>query len=236
MIAQVDKSVQRTRMAHQLPEIVRAFHEGTEELSEAAIERALGIARAGQQPGGLTGLLRRFGNQNFSFAGTSFREIREIVRCVAPEPGKLFCDAGAGYGHMVFYLACVTDCRVRAIEIVPQRCAAMRRTQRRLGLTDLEIMQGDALVADYDDVDYLFLNNPFFPGLAREFVGGLAVSGKAGMIVIAINNIVDALREDAAFTELDVETEIPNYRFGVFRLGGPPRRRLKQFKQPGRAS
>ena len=218
-------------MTHHLPGIVRAFHEGTEELSEAVIERALRIARAGQQPGGLTSLLRRFGNQNFSFAGTSFREIREIVRCVALEPGKLFCDAGAGYGHVVFYLACVTGCRVRAIEIVPQRCAAMLRTQRQLGLVDVDVIHGDALAASYQDVSYLFLNNPFFPDLARQFVRKLVVSGAAGLTVIAINNIVDVLRDNTAFTELKVEADIPNYRFGVFRL-----RHLAQVKARTRAA
>jgi hypothetical protein len=35
--------------------------------------------------------------------------------------------------------------------------------------------------------------------------------------VIAMNNIVDAFRKDGAFTEIDVEVDIPNYRSGMFR-------------------
>ncbi|WP_426442932.1 hypothetical protein [Bradyrhizobium genosp. P] len=132
---------------------------------------------------------------------------------------------------MVFYLACVTNCRVRAIEIVPQRCAAMLRTQRQLGLTDVDVIHGEALAANYQDVSYLFLNNPFFPDLARQFVRKLAASGAAGMTVIAINNIVDALRDHAAFTELKVDVDIPNYRFGVFRI-----RHLAQVKAQTRAA
>jgi hypothetical protein len=38
--------------------------------------------------------------------------------------------------------------------------------------------------------------------------------------VIAMNNIVDGFRRDGAFTEIEVEVDIPNYRFGMFRLKG----------------
>ena len=62
---------------------------------------------------------------------------------------------------MVFYGACVAACRFRAIEILPIRCAAMRRTARRLGLNNVDIVEGDALTQNYDDVSYLLLNSPF---------------------------------------------------------------------------
>ena len=205
-------------MASRPTDIIRAFHDGKAELSEQMIERALQISPAQQAAANLTALLRRFGNHNFAFANTTFHEVREILRCLDPQPGQLFCDAGAGYGHMVFYVACVTACRVRAIEIVPRRCAAMLQTGRHLGIANVDIVQADALAQGYGDVSYLFLNNPFFPDRATQFVAKLAVSGAPGMTVIAINNIVDALRGNAAFKERDVEADIPNYRFGIFRL------------------
>lgn len=167
----------------------------------------------------LAGLLHRFGNQHFAFARTSFDELREIFRVVDPEPGALFCDAGAGYGDVVFYAACVSACRLRAIELVPDRCTAMRRTRRRLGLTakHVAIVQGDASSFDYDDVAYLFLNNPFFPNVAARFVATLSASANPDLTVIAINNIVDALRADKGFAEIETGAAIPAYRFGVFR-------------------
>lgn len=202
-------------------DIIRDFHAGKAKLSERTIERTLRITPPRQPAANLATLLHRFGNQNFAFANTSFLEIREIVRCVDPQPGQLFCDAGAGYGHMVFYLACVTACRLRAVEILPLRCAAMKRTEGRLGITGVDIVQADALAQDYSDVRYLFLNNPFFPERATKFVGRLAATGSPGMTVIAINNIVDSLRSHAAFGELDIDADIPNYRFGIFRLKPP---------------
>jgi hypothetical protein len=204
--------------------IVRKFHEGSAEATDSILERALWIAPGDEKRGGeLPELLQRFGNQNFSFfGGTPFQEVREIFRAIDPQPDEVFCDAGAGYGHVVFYGACVAPCRFRAIEILPVRCAAMRRTAQRLGLTNVEIVEGDALTQDYDDVSYLLLNSPFFPDIATQFIAKLTASRNRQLTVIAMNNIVDAFREDGAFTEIDIEVDIPNYRFGVFCPAGRP--------------
>jgi hypothetical protein len=67
-------------------------------------------------------------------------------------------------------------------------------------------------------VSYLLLNSPFFPDAAAQFIGKLTMSRHRLMTVIAMNNIVDTFRKDGAFTEIEVEVDIPNYRFGMFRL------------------
>jgi hypothetical protein len=200
-------------------EIVREFHEGAAKAIDSILERALRIAPGSEKRAGeLPALLHRFGNQNFTFEGTSFHEIREIFRAINPQPDELFCDAGAGYGHVVFYGASVAPCRFRAIEILPVRCAAMLRTARSLGLNNVDVVQGDALTQNYDDVSYLLLNSPFFPDVAGQFIAKLKASRNRRQTVIAMNTIVGTFRDDAAFTEIDVEADIPNYRFSVFRL------------------
>jgi precorrin-6B methylase 2 len=202
--------------------IVRKFHARTVEATDLILERALQIEPVDEKRADeLPALLQRYGNQNFSFfSGTPFHEVREIFRAIRPQPNEVFCDAGAGYGHVVFYGASVTACRFRAVEILPVRCAAMRRTAEQLGLTNVEIVEGDALTQNYDDVSYLLLNSPFFPDVAPQFMGKLAKSRAALTTVIAMNNIVGAFRQHEAFTEIDMEVDIPNYRFGVFRLKG----------------
>jgi precorrin-6B methylase 2 len=200
--------------------IVRKFHEGSAEATDSILERALRITPGDEdRDGALPALLQRYGNQNFSFfGGTPFHEIREIFRAIRPKPHEVFCDAGAGYGHVVFYGACVVACRFRSIEILPVRCAAMRRSAQRLGLTNVDIVEGDALTQNYEDVSYLLLNNPFFPEVAAQFIDKLKMSRNRLTTVIAMNNIVDAFREDGGFTEIDIAVDIPHYRFGLFCL------------------
>jgi predicted RNA methylase len=197
-------------------QIVQQFHAGGV-AADRALEQALGIARSRESRSpSLAALLHRFGNQNFTFEAAPFHALREIFRAVRPKPGELFCDAGAGYGHAVFYGACVAGCRFRAIEILPARCNAMQRTARRLGLGTVEIVQGDALQQNYADVRYLLVNSPFFPPVARRFIAHVAQAREAPLTVIALHNIVESFRSAAEFTEVAVEVDIPRYYFGVF--------------------
>ena len=93
----------------------------------------------------------------------------------------------------------------------------MQRTARRLGLDNVEIVQGDALQQSYADVGYLLVNSPFFPPVARRFIDDLAQARKAPLTVIALHNIVESFRSAADFTEVAVEADIPSYHFGIFR-------------------
>jgi hypothetical protein len=97
----------------------------------------------------------------------------------------------------------------------------MIRTGRRLGFEHIEIIRGDALAQSYQDVDYLFLNNPFFPDLAQRFIDQLAAARQQPLTVIAMHNIVELLRGNAAFAETEIGADIPNYCFGVFVLKQP---------------
>ncbi len=197
--------------------IVRAYH-ASETDEHAAIERALRTTPVrAEHAGELRSLLRRFGNQNFEFASMPLHELRKVFRAVKLGPADLFCDAGAGYGHAVFYGAFVARGRFRAIEILPVRCAAMRRTAARLGLSNVEIVQADAFSQSYADVTCLFLNNPFFPDAAAKFVEHLKSERKRALTVIAAHNIVDAFRADPDFVEMKTPAGLPDYRFGVFR-------------------
>jgi precorrin-6B methylase 2 len=203
-------------------EAIRAFHAGSFN-DDMALARILRITPSSEKRSGeLPMLLRRFGNQNFEFAAMSFRELREVFRAVELGPDDRFCDAGAGYGHAVFYGAGVAKCRFRAIEILPVRCASIRRIAARLGLTNVEVIQGDALVQNYADVTYVFVNNPFFPEAAARFVRHLKTARRRRLTVIAAHNIVDAFRGDPDFVEVDTAADLPDYCFGVFRWKRQP--------------
>jgi Histone methylation protein DOT1 len=206
-----------------LANIVREFHAGAM-TQDVMLERALRLKPSAERRSGeLPSLLHRFGNQNFAFGTLAFRDLREIFRAIALKPADLFCDAGAGYGHAVFYGACVADCRFRAIEILPVRCRALRKTAQSLSLTKVEIIEADALAQDYADVSHLFVNNPFFPDAASTFVDRLTTSRKRKLTVIALHNIVDVFRGHPQFEEIEVKADLPNYCFGVF-IWKPSRR------------
>ena len=204
---------------------VKAFHDSNA-IESSRLQRSMKLAPASEgRSNDLPELLHRFGNQNFTFGTLSFRELREIFRAIELRPNDLFCDAGAGYGHAVFYGASVADCRFRAVEILPERCNTMRKTAKRLGL-DVEIVQGDALAQSYADVSVLFVNSPFFPDAAKQFVHGLKKARTRPLTVIAVHNIVDAFRDDRDFVETEVDADLPNYCFGVFRW--KPRRKARR--------
>jgi predicted RNA methylase len=216
----VMSSTQPPRKALRPIALVREFHAGRGDVDDAVLANALHIeSDAGERLTSLPRLLRRFGNQHIEFSSMTFHELRRIFRAVTPGKNEIFGDAGAGYGHVVFYGACVAPCRFRAIEILPARCAAMRRSARRLGLRNVEIVRADAQTQDYDDLAYLFVNSPFFPDAARAFIAKLKSSRHRTPTVIAVNNIVAALRDDGDFTEIDRGVDIAAYRFGIFRLG-----------------
>ena len=199
--------------------LVREFHAGRRDVEDAMLANALHIeSDADERLSSLPGLLRRFGNQHLAFSSMTFHELREIFCAVAPGKNEIFGDVGAGYGHVVFYGACVAPCRFRAIEILPARCAAMRRSARRLGLRNIEIIQADAQTQNYADLAYLFVNSPFFPDAARQFIAKLKSSRRRALTVIAVNNIVALFRDDGDFTEIDRGVDIAAYRFGIFRL------------------
>jgi hypothetical protein len=66
-------------------DIIRQFHDGKIDVADSILERALQIApSAEKRSGGLPSLLRRFGNQNFTFGGMPFHQLREIFRVIKP--------------------------------------------------------------------------------------------------------------------------------------------------------
>lgn len=215
-------------------QIVRAYHARGDAGQEALLAEALCLSSQGTEraPELLT-LLQRYGNQNFTFGATSFGELRRIFRLIRPRKDQIFCDVGAGYGHVVLYGAHVLPCRFRAIEILPVRCAAMKRSLRRSGLRRVEVVQRNAFDCDYRDVAYLFLSNPFFFDAAARFLDTVVAARRRALTVVATHNIVAVLRADRRFVEVAVNSGLPAYRFGIFRLRRRSPRRATRHEGRG---
>jgi hypothetical protein len=198
---------------------LRSYHLYDDHLSDRDIEAILCIKRSRETTTQLIALLRAFGNQHLEFEPASFRDIREIIRSLDLGRRDLVFDVGAGYGHFVCYGACVTEARFAAVEIVPERCAAIRRSVARLGLSGVCVLEADAETLSFDGATVLFINSPFFADKAERVIAGLSAGRRSRpLLVVAMNNIVGQFRDNGSFRELPTTAQIAPYRFGVFAL------------------
>jgi SAM-dependent methyltransferase len=197
---------------------VLRFHRGRACLSDRDIAALLHIERDRETMTDLIASLRSFGTQHLAFEPASFGEIREIVTALDLGRRDIVYDLGAGYGHFVCYGACVTAARFEAVEIVPARCAAMRRSAARLGLRTVRVIEVDAETVPFDRASVLFLNSPFFAEKADRFLTRLAwLRPWRPLRIAAMNNIVRHFRDSDAFVEIETGANIAPYRFGMFR-------------------
>lgn len=77
------------------------------------------------------------------------RDVRALTLArLAPQPGELLWDVGAGCGSIgIEWLRAESSCRAIAIESRPERCGFIERNRDRLGVPELELIAGQAPVA-----------------------------------------------------------------------------------------
>ncbi len=197
------------------------FHRKRVRLPDRSIRELLGIEPDRETMTDLIASLRKLGTQHLAFEPASFSDIREIVTVLNLRRHDIVYDLGAGYGHFVCYGACVSDARFEAVEIVPERCAAMRRSAERLGLRSMRVIEADAETAPLGRASVLFLNSPFFATKAKRFLQRLAAAQAwRPLRIVAMNNIVSHFRASRSFREIETNARIAAYRFGVFRPAG----------------
>jgi precorrin-6B C5,15-methyltransferase / cobalt-precorrin-6B C5,C15-methyltransferase len=67
------------------------------------------------------------------------------LACLAPSPGELLWDVGAGAGSIgIEWMRCDPSCRAIAIEADAMRCGLIEQNRRRLGTPGLRIVHGRA--------------------------------------------------------------------------------------------
>ncbi|MBK1620844.1 cobalamin biosynthesis bifunctional protein CbiET [Lamprobacter modestohalophilus] len=97
------------------------------------------------------------------------RDVRALTLArLAPQPGELLWDVGAGCGSIgIEWLRAESSCRAIAIESHPDRCGFIERNRDRLGVPELELVAGQApaVLAELATPDAIFIG------------GGLTVDG-----------------------------------------------------------
>jgi hypothetical protein len=95
------------------------------------------------------------------FYKTPAKVVVELVERVPFGPGDVFVDLGAGLGQVVMLVHLLTGVRALGVEIEPAYCAYARVCVKRLGLSGVEFLEGDARVVDLSAGTVFFLFTPF---------------------------------------------------------------------------
>lgn len=152
---------------------------------------------------------------------------------LAPSPGELLWDVGAGAGSVgIEWMRAHPSCRTVAVESDPTRAARVRRNAGRLGVPDLRVVTGrapDALV-DLPAPDAVFVGGGATrPGVLEACVAALRPGGR--LVVHGVTVETEALlarwygERGGELTRTSVETATP---IGSFR-GFTPARAVTQW-------
>jgi precorrin-6Y C5,15-methyltransferase (decarboxylating) len=111
------------------------------------------------------------------------REVRaSTLAALAPVPGQLLWDVGAGSGSIAIeWMRVDPACRAIAVEARPDRVERIRRNARRLGVPGLELVEGQApaALAGLETPDAIFVGGGLTePGLLDRCLKALRSGGR----------------------------------------------------------
>lgn len=102
------------------------------------------------------------------FRWTPYEVVRTMVKKLNMDDSDVLYDLGSGFGRVPIYTSLATYAQCKGIEIVPQRVAESIAVKNKLGVNNLEFIQGNVLEQDYSDGTVFFLFNPFSPQTLEE--------------------------------------------------------------------
>ncbi len=152
---------------------------------------------------------------------------------LAPRPGELLWDLGAGAGSVgIEWMRAHPACRTVAVERAPDRAARVRANAARLGVPDLEVVEGSA--ADVLDTlpapDAVFVGGgATVPGLLERCLSALRPGGR--LVVHGVTLETEVLlararaRHGGELTRIAVEHAAPLASF----TGWEPARTVTQW-------
>ena len=152
---------------------------------------------------------------------------------LAPSPGELLWDVGAGAGSVgIEWMRAHPSCRAIAVEVDPERAARIGRNAAALGVPALEVMQGRAPEA-LDGLrrpDAVFIGGGgTAPGLLQQCWEALAPGGRLVAHAVTLETervVIDAHAElGGELTRFHVEHAAPIGRF----TGWNPARAVVQW-------
>ncbi|WP_222262423.1 precorrin-6y C5,15-methyltransferase (decarboxylating) subunit CbiE [Modestobacter marinus] len=158
------------------------------------------------------------------------RDVRAVTLArLAPLPGQLLWDVGAGAGSIgIEWMRVHPSCRAVAVESHPERAARISRNASRLGVPGLQVVEGRApgALAGLPRPDAVFVGGgATVPGLLETCWAALAPGGR--LVVNAVTLESEALlagwraRHGGSLTRLSVAHAEPVGSFTSFKTALP---------------
>src|SRR5579863_5209044 len=116
------------------------------------------------------------------FYKTPVRVVLELSERVSWGREDVFFDLGSGLGQVVILVHLLGGIAARGVEIEPAYCEYARGCALRLGLSEVDFIEGDARVADLSAGTVFFLFTPFKGALFAEVMDRLRVLALTRMI------------------------------------------------------
>ncbi|MFA5926624.1 MAG: class I SAM-dependent methyltransferase [Patescibacteria group bacterium] len=141
---------------------IRAYDQNEAEYSDYHLDRILGIkSNTIESKIRQRSLSQKYGFEQFTYQGTPYGYIRELLQVTKPGSDDIFYDLGSGYGRLPLYGAITTEAKYIGVEIVAERIRMCQQIKSRFKLSNVEFIQDNVLNVDYADGTIFFLFNPF---------------------------------------------------------------------------
>ena len=111
--------------------------------------------------------------------------ILELAQQVAPAPGSVFYDLGAGLGIVVILFHLLTGAASKGVEFEPAYCQAAVSSAARLKLDCVSFINADARNLTYTDGNLFFMFTPFKGQIMRDVLLRLYAQASARPITVA---------------------------------------------------
>lgn len=142
------------------------------------------------------------------------REVRAVsLAALSPLPGQLLWDVGAGSGSVAIeWMRADRSCRAIAVEARPERAEQIRRNALRLGVPELDVVEGEApgALRGQDSPDAIFVGGGLTePGLLDACLQALAAGGRlvANAVTLEGERVLHAACETHGGTLLRFEVD-----------------------------
>lgn len=199
-MSRVDVAQQSAAAAQAL---FRAYHREERSLSDDELDRALGLGPPQHDVRSSydANLEARFVGESVVYLPTPYSICRAFFHATGPAKHDLVLDLGCGVGRLLLYGALTTEARFRGVEIVERRFRQGSQAATRLGLGQVEIIRGNVLDQDLEEVTVFYLFRPFSEATEAEVLTRLCALGRRRVITVGAYRLPPALLDPAVFEE-----------------------------------